>query len=120
VRALGRRVRARDGFLFAQNGEQSIGPLLRVLDGWNREDVTYTYDFGRREYVRSRGTRAAQSALRRIARAGLLVTATDYVRAADGGARSRAIANACAAGAVPFVSDIQLRRVDQPPAVCGS
>jgi uncharacterized protein (TIGR01370 family) len=120
VRALGRRVHARDGFLFAQNGERSLGPLLGVLDGWNREDVTYTYDFDRRAYVRSRGTRAAQSALRRIARAGLLVTATDYVRANDGVARSRAVANACAAGAVPFVSDIGLRRVDQPPARCGS
>jgi uncharacterized protein (TIGR01370 family) len=120
VRSLARRVHARDGFLFAQNGERSVGPLLRVLDGWNREDVSYTYDFDRRAYVRSRGTRAAQAALRRIGRAGLLVTATDYVRARDQAARERAIANACAAGALPFVSDIGLRRVDQPPAACGS
>jgi endo-alpha-1,4-polygalactosaminidase (GH114 family) len=119
VRALARRVHRGGRVLFAQNGEGSIGPLLDVLDGWNREDVSYTYDFDRRRYVRAQGTRAAQAALRRIARAGLLVTATDYVPAGDADARSRAIANACAVGAVPFVSNIALTRIDQPPARCG-
>jgi endo-alpha-1,4-polygalactosaminidase (GH114 family) len=118
VRALAHRVHARGGLLFAQNGESSIDPLLPVLDGWNREDVSFTYDFDHHAYVPAEGTRGAQRALRRIARHGLLVTATDYVRAGDSAARDEAIANACAAGAAPFVSDIQLTRVDQPPARC--
>jgi endo-alpha-1,4-polygalactosaminidase (GH114 family) len=118
VRALARRVHRRGGILFAQNGETSIGPLLPVLDGWNREDVSYTYDFDRRAYVPAGHVRAHQRALRRIARRGLLVTATDYVRAGDRRARRRAIANACAAGALPFVSNIGLTRIDRPPARC--
>jgi endo-alpha-1,4-polygalactosaminidase (GH114 family) len=118
VRALARRVHRGGRVLFAQNGEGSIGPLLDVLDGWNREDVSYTYDFDRRTYVRAHDTPAAQRALRRIAGAGLLVTATDYVAADDSSAHARAVANACAAGAVPFVSDIDLTRVEQPPARC--
>ena len=51
VRRLAALVHARGGLLFAQNGERSIGPLLPALDGWNREDVTWTYSFKRRRYV---------------------------------------------------------------------
>jgi hypothetical protein len=118
VHALGRRVHLRGGVLFAQNGEDSIGPLLPVLDGWNREDVSFTYSFERHTYEPVRDVRAGQRALRRIAAAGLLVTATDYVRAGDVHSRDSAIANACAAGAVPFISNISLTRIPQPPARC--
>ena len=49
--------------LFAQNGDDSIRPLVeRYLDGWNREDVTWTYDFDRRRYVRVAGGRRARRA----------------------------------------------------------
>ena len=106
--------------LFAQNGESSIGPLLRFYDGWNREDVSWTYSFKRRRYARrpASETARAQAALRRIAAAGLLVTASDYTAAGDLGAEQESVANACAAGAVPFVSDIDLRRLPSAPLTC--
>lgn len=119
VRRLSALVHARGGLLFAQNGERSIGPLLPVLDGWNREDVTWTYSFKRRRYVHvpAAGTGAAQAALARIAAAGLLVTSSDYT-AGDSAAEQESVANACAAGAVPFVSDIRLRRLPAQPLTC--
>ena len=54
VRRLAGLVHRQGDFLFAQNGEGSIKPLLSFYDGWNREDVTWTYDFDRRRYVRNR------------------------------------------------------------------
>src|SRR4051794_12347576 len=63
VRALGRRVHARGGLLFAQNGDDSVGALLPVLDGWNREDVSFTYSFGRHRYVAVRDPLAGRRAL---------------------------------------------------------
>jgi polysaccharide biosynthesis protein PelA len=48
VRSISRLVHGRGSLLFAQNGEASIGPLLRYYDGWNREDVSWTYSFKRR------------------------------------------------------------------------
>ena len=119
VRRLASSVHGRGGLLFAQNGERSIGPLLPVLDGWNREDVTWTYSFKRRRYQRvpAAQTAEAQAALRRISAAGLLVTSSDYT-AGDVAAEQEAVANACAAGAVPFVSDIALRRLPASPLSC--
>lgn len=120
VAALATRVHARKGYLFAQNGEGVVGPMLRHLDGWNREDVTGSYDFDTSTYVvQSASDRdAAQAALRRIKKAGLLVTATDYVPADDAVGTAQAVANACAAGALPYVSDIELRRVTTSPVRC--
>jgi hypothetical protein len=120
VRSLAAVVHARGGFLFAQNGERSIGPLLPVLDGWNREDVTWTYSFKRRHYVHQPAAQvaAAQAALSRIGDAGLLTTATDYTAAGDDAAGQEATVNACAAGAVPFVSDIGLKRIPPVPPGC--
>jgi hypothetical protein len=51
VRRLSGLVHGRGLFLFAQNGEASIEPLLPFYDGWNREDVTWTYDFDKQGYV---------------------------------------------------------------------
>lgn len=120
VASLSAIVRGGGGLLFAQNGEGVIDPLLPALDGWNREDVTWTYDFDGRRYRRvgARARRAATDALRRIGDAGLLVTATDYTKAANPAARDESVASACAAGAVPFVSDIGLSRLPVPPLSC--
>jgi hypothetical protein len=60
----------------------------------------------------------AQRALRRIAAAGLLVLGTDYLRAGDHATAARSIADACAAGALPFLSDIELTRIPATPARC--
>jgi hypothetical protein len=119
VRRLSALVDRRGGLLFAQNGERTIGPLLRFYDGWNREDVSWTYSFKRKRYARRTPAQLAeaQAALRRIAAAGLLVTASDYT-AGDAAAEQESVANACAAGAVPFVSDIGLRRLPAPPLAC--
>ncbi len=116
MRRLAALVHGRGGLLFAQNGERSIGPLLPVLDGWNREDVTWTYSFKRRRYVHRPPAEvaAAQAALTRIAAAGLLVTASDYT-AGDTAAEQESVANACAAGAIPFVSNIALTRLPAAP-----
>ena len=113
VGELARLVHGQGRLLFAQNGEDVINPILRHLDGWNREDVTSTYDFDRRRYARvgAAAHRQAVAALRRIGAAGKLVTATDYVRAGDVAGTAASIRAACAAGALPFVSDIALRRV---------
>jgi hypothetical protein len=47
--------------LFAQNGFWGLRRfgILEHLDGWNREDVTWTYDFDRRRYVPARRARRA-------------------------------------------------------------
>jgi uncharacterized protein (TIGR01370 family) len=120
VRRLASSVHGRGGLLFAQNGERSIGPLLPVLDGWNREDVTWTYSFKRSRYVHlpAAEVAAAQAALMRIGATGLLVTSSDYTAAGDAAAEQESVANACAAGAVPFVSDIGLRRLPASPLSC--
>ncbi|MSO41800.1 MAG: hypothetical protein EXQ70_07925 [Solirubrobacterales bacterium] len=120
VRKLAALVHKRNGFLFAQNGAKTIKPVWGALDGWNREDVSWTYDFDRKRYVRQRpaDTAEAQAALERLSDAGLLVTATDYTRAGDAAAEDEAIANACEAGALPYVSNISLTRIPLNPLTC--
>lgn len=119
VKRLAGVVRRRGGFLFAQNGEDVIAPMVKYLDGWNREDLGFTYDFDRRKYARAPATDTASvlEALRKMAAAGLLTTATSYT---DGSASQSAAAVklACGAGAIPFVSDIGLTRIG-PPLRCG-
>lgn len=119
--ALVRRLAKLPGLVFAQNGDDIIDPFLPVLDGWNREDVTRTYDFDSRRYVAvgAEDHRAALAALERIAGRGKLVTATDYVGAGDAAAAAQATAAACGAGALSYVSDIDLKRVPQPAPRCG-
>ena len=110
--------------LFAQNGFWGLRRfgILGHLDGWNREDVTWTFDFDRRRYVRNspRRTRRALHELERAADRGLFTTATDYTRRARGAAEAESVANACSAGALPYVADIGLtaRRLPEVPLVC--
>lgn len=101
----------------ARTARRSSNRSCAGSTGWNREDVSRTYDFERDAYVpvlaaeRDRALRA----LRRVgARVGLL-TATDHVADGDGPAAREATAAACAAGALSHVSDIGLRRVPRPP-----
>ncbi|GAC1522813.1 MAG: hypothetical protein NVS2B6_08190 [Thermoleophilaceae bacterium] len=122
VGGLSRKTHGRGRLLFTQNGEDSITPLLRLYDGWNREDLSFGFDFGTRRYKRKSETEvsAAQDALRRIPAAGLLVLSTDYVADGDRGAAATATRNACLAGSLPFLSDIGLRRIPAEPARCGA
>ena len=107
-------------YLFAQNGDSTVGPMLDDLDGWNREDVTHTYDFDRDRYaaVPRPQRRSAKSALREIKAAGKLTTATDYTRRGRGRRVNRSIRGACRVGAVPFVSNIELSRIPRRAPRC--
>ena len=122
-----------DGLLFAQNGARGVltgypargvEPLAGHLDGWNREDVTWTFDFDRRRYVRNpaRERGRALGELEGMAGLGLLTTATDYVRLDDGisAGECEAVGNAEAAGALPYLADIGLTRkaVEANPPTC--
>lgn len=120
VDSIGALSDARGTLLFAQNGASVIGPMLSNFDGWNREDVSWTYDFDRKRYEPSNPTALAeaQDELREIAAAGLLVTTADHTADGDMPAELESITNACAAGALPYVSDIGLRRVPAQPLLC--
>jgi uncharacterized protein (TIGR01370 family) len=120
VAELAELVHGQGGVLFAQNGDEVVDPLVEHLDGWNREDVTSTYSFDRDDYepVTAEATEAATATLRRLSDAGLLVTTTDYVADGDDAATRWAVAAACAAGALPYVSDIELTRMPSEPYRC--
>jgi uncharacterized protein (TIGR01370 family) len=124
VRALAVLVHSDGRLLFTQNGAWGLRKLdlVEAIDGWNREDVTWGYDFDRRRYARNaeRRVRAALGELRRMAGLGKVVTATDYTPGANAAARDEAVATACSAGALPYVSDIGLtaRRLPNPPLTC--
>jgi uncharacterized protein (TIGR01370 family) len=107
------------GVLMAQNGDSIIEPFLRYLDAWNREDVTSTYDFDAERYRRVPAADHADAlaTLGRLSKRLKLVTATDYVAAGDTAGAAAAREAACGAGALSFVSDIELRRIP-PPAEC--
>jgi hypothetical protein len=113
---LARKVHRRGKLLFTQNGASSLGRTRRHYDGWNREDVSWTYDFDSEQYVRvGRADRAAARAeVRALRRRGLLVTTTDYLPRGRPHAVSRAARAACRVGALPYVSDIELSRVPRP------
>lgn len=111
-------VHRRGGLLFAQNGASVISPMLKMLDGWNREDLGFTYSFADDQYRRTSPsqTRAAQAELRRIRARGLLTLATSYAPSSDAN-RARAMRLACDVGALPYVSNIWLNRLG-PPISC--
>lgn len=110
--------------LFAQNGFLGMRQfgIREYLDGWNREDVTTRYDFRRDRYGRAPRAhrRAALRELTRMRELGLFTTAADYTKRPRGDLYEDSIANACSVGALPYVSDLQLRarRLPEPPLVC--
>lgn len=104
VAGLARLVHGRDDFLFAQNGADVDGPIVRYLDGWNREDVGADPN--------------AVRDLRAMHADGLLTLATGYVKDAASPAVERDIRLACGASALPFVSNLALTRIPQPPPHC--
>lgn len=124
VLALSDLVQSQGRYLFAQNGAWGLEKLglLDAIDGWNREDVTWTYDFDRRRYVPNdpRERRVALRELAAMAARGLVTTTADYTREGDQQAVDESVANSCAAGALPYVGDIGLtaRRLPDPPLVC--
>jgi len=126
IARLGELAHSDDRLLFAQNGYwgfRKFGILEDGhLDGWNREDVTWTYDFDRRKYVRNsdRGRDEALDDLAAMRDRGLFTTATNYTKNSTGGAVEESIADACSVGALPFIGDIGLtaKRLPASPYVC--
>jgi hypothetical protein len=120
VAGLARLVRARGKLLMAQNGADVNWPLRRFYDGINFEDVSFSYDFDRHAYFRQGAgdVARAQGEIRRYRRAGLKVTATDYLAARKTKETLIAVRNACSAGALPYVSDVFLRRIPAQPFLC--
>ncbi len=115
-----------DGLLFAQNGYWGFKKFGILddghLDGWNREDVTWTFDFDRRKYVRNsdRGRDEALNDLSKMAELGLFTAATNYTKRSNGAAVDESIDDACGVGALPFIGDIGLtaKRLPPSPYVC--
>ncbi len=124
VLALSELSHSQGRYLFAQNGLWGLRKLglLDAIDGWNREDVTWTYDFENRRYVRNRPAerRTALRELAQMAARGLVTTTADYVREGDANALREAVRNSCAVGALPYVGDIGLsaRRLPVPALTC--
>jgi len=120
VAGLSRLVRTRGKLLMAQNGAGVNWPLRRFYDGINFEDVSFGYDFDRRAYVHRSASAVAraQRNIRRYLRAGLQVTATDYLASEKTKSTRVAVRNACSVGALPYISDIDLRRIPARPFLC--
>lgn len=106
--------------LFAQNGDPQRTGLDRHLDGWNREDVTFTFDPDADGYLPVDPDDQAEAIeqLRALGDAGLVVTATDYLAGTDEMLIEEAAAVACGAGALPFVADIDLTQLPDEPLTC--
>jgi uncharacterized protein (TIGR01370 family) len=124
VLALSDLAHSQGRLLFAQNGAWGLRKLgvLDAIDGWNREDVTWTYDFDNKRYVRTRPgqQRQALKELSAMAARGLITTSADYTRAGDQQAVAESVAASCSVGALPYVGDIGLtaRRLPDPPLTC--
>jgi endo-alpha-1,4-polygalactosaminidase (GH114 family) len=113
VRDIALTSHGRGRLVFAQNGAETIGPMLAYLDGWNLEDVTWTYDFESGRYThRSRADIAeARRDLRAMRSRGILALATDYTSEGDARAEAECRRNAWRAAALSFTSDIWLTRL---------
>ena len=126
VARLGDLVHEDDDLLFAQNGYWGFKKFGILddghLDGWNREDVTWTFDFDRKKYVRNsdRDRDEALDDLAKMRDLGLITTATNYTKRSTGAAVDESIEDACGVDALPFIGDIGLtaKRLPDSPYVC--
>lgn len=120
VKALSSYVHRRKGFLFAQNGDSIISAFYKYLDGWNREDVSFTYNFEKNKYEAVPLSERAQAlrTLKKLHDKGLLTLSTDYLDVNQNQKEAIAINRACAVGAIPYVSDIFLTRLPTEALHC--
>lgn len=118
VQSLGTLVHTDGRILFTQNGYEVTQPVLGSIDGWNHEDVTSTYvDPGYARTPIADRDEALQE-LRDMDSAGVFTTATDYTGATQSQVIADSVSNACAVGALPFVSNIALTRLPSEPFAC--
>ena len=122
--AVSREVHRRGRLVLAQNGDGQLPWMLPWLDGWNREDVSFTYEFDTGRYRRTspseRGLAARTiSRVRALRRTALT---TDYLPnpASSAAAQqlSEAVRFSCALGAKPYVGSIGLDRMPRRPLLC--
>lgn len=114
VDALSQDAHKRGTLLFAQNGDDVFdGSFWELLDGWNREDVTWTYDPDAEEYVRvpAEEHQRALEVLAHFRETGMLTLTTDYTASAGSAAEAECVDAARSVGALPYVSDAGLARV---------
>ena len=113
VATIAATVHARGCCLLTQNGDTTVLPMLSRFDGWNREDVTWTWDFEYERYVRVAPADHARAlaALKLVRSRGLVTFATDYTPSAGSLPERWSVAAARSAAALPYVSDVGLARV---------
>ena len=107
-------------YSFIQNGDEVMHKLEQYIDGWNREDVTSTFDFDSETYkLQADGGRdAALQFIQSMLAKGHFVTTADYTASNESVETAQSIANACSVGAVPSVADIYLTRLPTNPVIC--
>lgn len=120
VKALSKSFRKDRKLLFAQNGDTFIASLAKYLDGWNREDVSLTYNFDESRYEENSEEEKVRSikTLKRLHKAGLLTLATDYASSPNDISAQAGKERACAAGALYYVSTINLETLPDSPISC--
>ena len=110
--------------VMAQNGDSQLSWMLKWLDGWNREDVSFTYNFSTRRYRKTSTSERAQAAqaIRRVRAVHVSAFTTDYLPNSASASAVRQIAEAvkrsCALGAKPYVGSILLDRTPRKPLHC--
>ncbi len=119
-----RQVHGRGRLVLAQNGDTQLSWMLPWLDGWNREDVSYTYDFDTGKYRRASAAERGRAA-RAIGRVTALrrpAFTTDYLSNPASPTAAPQVADAvrysCRLGAKPYVSSILLDRMPSRPLHC--
>lgn len=120
VRELSHLVHRRNGLLFVQNGEKSLAPIIPYIDGWNREVLTSTYNFYELTHHTLTPEQSAESLamLQQLAAKGVFTMVTDYAEAKDEAMVQSCVQTACALGALPYVTDIELTRIPAEPFEC--
>lgn len=119
VKALSELVKKESKFLFTQNGDRTLKLFQDYLDGWNREDVSMTYNFRNNRYKRvSDSEREKTLQFIQTVKEKLLVTTADYVLDGDVENTEFSVLNSCGVGALPFVSNIDLSTLPDVPFSC--
>lgn len=119
-----RQVHARGHLVLAQNGDSQLAWMLPWLDGWNREDVSFTYDFDTGKYRRTTADERARAArtLGRVTAQHRTAFTTDYLANPAAPASvpqvSEAVRYSCRLGAKPYVGSIGLDRMPRRPLHC--
>ena len=121
--AVSRDVHRGGRLVLAQNGDGQLRWVLPWLDGWNREDVSFTYDFDTdlatiREHLKT--AEASCACAGNASNSGPRVPSAPPATAAPAAARqvAEAVRYACAVGAKPYVGSIGLDRMPRTPLRC--